>query len=113
MQSFCFPCSYLIFCFAQTGTSEHPANPPAAQPPADVQSLAKALAGTWSIAVRFGQNESIPNVVSKTEQSGGVARGEEVWRPGPGGFTLIDEEEKKMPNETVRQSAYAQSVLVG
>lgn len=94
-----FPVFFLaVSGFAQQPSSEHQADTPAAQPaPAEVLSLAKALAGTWSITARFGPNEPIPNVTSKNESSAGVARGQEVWRSGPGGFTLIDEEDIHAP----------------
>jgi hypothetical protein len=39
--------------------------------------------------VKFEPNSSAPN--------GLVNTGEEIWRPGPGGFTLLEEEHLRMP----------------
>ncbi len=47
-------------------------------------SLTKALAGTWSATYSF-----IPEVPNAADTS---ARGEVVWEPGPGGFTLLEKE---------------------
>jgi hypothetical protein len=60
-------------------------------------SLAKALAGKWSVIANFGSEEAIPNVASGKQQSGGTGSGEEFWRLGPGGFTFIDEEDIRAP----------------
>ncbi|HEU5401377.1 MAG TPA: hypothetical protein VFU86_08475 [Terriglobales bacterium] len=56
----------------------------APQPPPEIQSLAKALGGTWSTTYKFESSE--------TQPGGGTGDGEEVWRSGPGGFTLMEEE---------------------
>lgn len=62
----------------------------ARQPSAEIQSLTKALTGEWSLSVTFEPSTSTPNGVTKT--------GEETWRPGPGGFTLLEEEHLQMPD---------------
>ncbi|HET9803705.1 MAG TPA: hypothetical protein VFP96_10740 [Candidatus Acidoferrum sp.] len=61
----------------------------APQPSTEIQSLTKALEGDWTLSVKFEPNASAPNGVAKT--------GEEIWRPGPGGFTLLEEEHLNMP----------------
>lgn len=62
---------------------------PSPQPSPEVQSLTKALAGEWMLSVKFEPSTAAPNGVAKT--------GEEIWRPGPGGFTLLEEEHLNMP----------------
>ena len=61
----------------------------APQPSAEIQSLTKALTGEWSLSVNFEPSASMPN--------GLVNTGEETWRPGPGGFTLLEEEHLRFP----------------
>jgi hypothetical protein len=48
-----------------------------------VEKLAKALSGTWNITIVLEPSEQMPK--------GGKGHGEEVWKPGPGGFSLIEE----------------------
>jgi hypothetical protein len=55
-----------------------------AQPPAELQSLMKALSGKWAVSVKFGPSKEMPK--------GFAGTGEEAWRSGPGGYTLLDEE---------------------
>jgi len=61
----------------------------APQPSTEIQSLTKALSGEWSLNVKFEPGSQTPN--------GFVSSGEEIWRPGPGGFTLLEEEHLQMP----------------
>jgi hypothetical protein len=65
----------------------------APQPSREIASLTKALSGEWSLSVKFEPNSSDPN--------GLVNAGEETWRPGPGGFTLLEEEHLRMPDGDV------------
>ena len=58
--------------------------PDSPQPAPAILSLTKALGGKWSTTYKFEPSEMMPN--------GGVGDGEEVWRAGPGGFTLTEEE---------------------
>ena len=53
-------------------------------PGPDVQNL---MLGTWSIKVKYEPSEKMPN--------GGVGDGKEVWRPGPGGRSVIEELHEK------------------
>jgi hypothetical protein len=78
--------------FAQTQQATKPKTPPASQsasqPSPEMQSLIKALSGRWSLVV----------------QSAGSAtpsKGEETWRPGPGGLTFIEEETLNIPGHDI------------
>lgn len=63
---------------------------PAPGPSAEVAGLTKALEGKWALSVKFEPSTSTPN--------GSVNTGEETWRPGPGGFTLLEGEHLRMPD---------------
>lgn len=65
----------------------------AAQPAAELQGLVKALSGKWALKVKFEPSPEMPN--------GFAASGEETWRPGPGGFTLLEEERLPTPSRDV------------
>ncbi len=80
-------CGIAITCAnAQSLTS-------APQSSTELQGLAKALSGEWSLNVRFEPDDASPN--------GLVNTGEETWRSGPGGFTLLEEEHLRMPQTQV------------
>lgn len=55
----------------------------APQPAQTIQTLSKALTGTWTTSEKYEAVGPTPN--------GGMGKGEAVWRPGPGGFTLLEE----------------------
>ena len=57
-----------------------PENPRAAP---QLERLMEALSGRWSIAITVEPNEHMPK--------GGKGQGEEIWRSGPGGLSLIEE----------------------
>ena len=59
------------------------------KPSAEIVGLTKALKGEWSLSVKFEPSASEPNGLANS--------GEETWRPGPGGFTLLEEEHLRMP----------------
>jgi hypothetical protein len=61
----------------------------APEPAVELQSLTKALSGEWSLSVKFETDASLPNGVVNT--------GEETWRAGPGGYTLLEEEHLRPP----------------
>ncbi len=61
----------------------------APQPSPEIKNLTKALTGEWSLSVKFEPSVSAPNGLANS--------GEETWRPGPGGFTLLEEEHLRMP----------------
>lgn len=56
---------------------------PQRQPSPEITKLVKEFSGSWSIAIRVEPNESLPK--------GGEGHGEETWRPGPAGLSLIEE----------------------
>lgn len=62
----------------------------AKQPSPEIQSLAKLLVGHWSTEIFNGPSDSTPQ--------GPVNHGEQVWRSGPGGFTLLEEERISTPS---------------
>jgi hypothetical protein len=65
------------------GAAEH--SPSTAQQPSlELQSLTRVIAGRWSTEIRYGLNDAISHDP--------VSHGEQVWRSGPGGFTLLEEE---------------------
>lgn len=53
-------------------------------PVPEMQSLAKTLGGKWSTTYEFEPGGPSPN--------GGTGTGEEIWRTGPGGYVLMEEE---------------------
>jgi ketosteroid isomerase-like protein len=55
----------------------------------EIQSLTTALSGEWSLSVKWEPEASMPN--------GLVNAGEESWRAGPGGYTLLEEEHLRSP----------------
>lgn len=67
--------------------------PETSQPSAELQSLVKALSGKWAVNVKFEPNPEMPN--------GFAGTGEETWRAGPGGYTLLDEERLPTPKGDV------------
>ncbi|HEV2401467.1 MAG TPA: hypothetical protein VGS27_31315, partial [Candidatus Sulfotelmatobacter sp.] len=76
-------CAMLVVCVnAQSPTS-------APSPAAELVGLTKALTGEWSLSVKFEPSASAPNGLANT--------GEETWRAGPGGFTLLEEEHLRFP----------------
>ena len=72
-----------------TETQGSPAKTPQAR--AELQSLLKALSGEWSLSVKWEPDASNPN--------GLVNAGEESWRAGPGGYTLLEEEHLSQPQQ--------------
>ena len=63
-----------------------------AQSPApEMQSLAKSLAGEWSLEVHMEPSSEMPG--------GFTGSGHETWRSGPAGLTLIEEETIAIPRQ--------------
>ena len=77
--------------FIAAANAQSPKSAP--QPSSEIQSLTKALSGEWSLSVKFEPSASAPKGLTNT--------GEETWRPGPGGFTLLEEEHLTMPKGDV------------
>jgi hypothetical protein len=63
-------------------SSQNPA-PAKPQPSPEMESVIRALSGTWAITIKFEPSDEMPK--------GADGRGEEVWRSGPGGFTFMEE----------------------
>lgn len=59
----------------------------------EMQRLISALEGSWSITEKYDPDTRTPN--------GGVNHGEEVWRPGPGGRSLVEDYHSKTPADEV------------
>jgi hypothetical protein len=78
--------------FAQTQQATKSKAPPASQsasqPSPEMQSLIKALSGRWSLTVQSAGSTT-------------PAKGEETWRPGPGGLTFIEEETLNIPGHDI------------
>jgi hypothetical protein len=55
----------------------------------EMQSLTKTISGRWLTKIKYEDSETTPN--------GGVGDGEQIWRSGPGGFTLLEEEHIHAP----------------
>jgi Protein of unknown function (DUF1579) len=72
----------LIALASASCLSQKPTLSPSVAPP-DITRLAKAVSGAWSIVIKVEPNERLPK--------GGNGQGEEVWRPGPGGVSFIEE----------------------
>jgi hypothetical protein len=79
-------------------TSQHPRNlddksqgsaQRAAEPSAELRSLTNILSGKWSLEVKSEPSPGMTNGVTRS--------GEETWRAGPGGFTLIEDERLPTP----------------
>jgi len=68
---------------ASTRAAEH-ASSTTQQPSPEMQSLTKMIAGRWATEISYG-----PSAATSVET---VSHGEQVWRSGPGGFTLLEEE---------------------
>ncbi len=79
----------LIVCVVTITTAKAKSLTSAPKPSTEIESLTKALTGEWSLSVKFEPSASEPNGLTNT--------GEETWRPGPGGFTLLEEEHLRMP----------------
>jgi hypothetical protein len=57
--------------------------PKAKQPNLEMQKLFNTFLGTWSVTEKIDPSETLPN--------GGTGQGEEVYKAGPGGVSLIEE----------------------
>lgn len=57
--------------------------------PSRLRDLSKALAGTWLLNVKFEPMGGMPKGITGT--------GKESWHAGPGGYTLVEEEQIPTP----------------
>lgn len=82
MIRFCVGSIGCLCIVANPGVGQSPAT--TRQPARAMESLAKALVGTWSTTYAF-----TPPAPTAADSTG---HGEEVWEKGPGGFTLLEKE---------------------
>ena len=78
--------------YSKSGEASHSSRGAAADTPGPapaIQSLAKALTGRWSTREKYERMFLTPD--------GGVGNGDQVFRPGPGGFTLLEDYYSKTP----------------
>lgn len=68
---------------------QSPSRDKAQLPVPEMQSLARAFVGRWSTTYKFEPGGMAAD--------GGTGKGEEVWRTGPGGYTLMEEEHVQGP----------------
>ena len=54
------------------------------QPRPEMQKLLAAFSGTWSITAKYEPSERMLN--------GGTGEGQEMFRPGPGGLSMLEDE---------------------
>jgi|SRR5579863_8901741 hypothetical protein len=92
----------LAFCQAdKKASSPNPTTQPAAaptqaptpKPSPQMEKLLRAFLGTWSIHETLAPDPASPN--------GATGEGTIVWRPGPGGFSLIEDYQSKQGNRQV------------
>lgn len=79
----------LAVCTMSFVTADAQSLTSAPHPSPEIIGVTKALQGEWSLNVKFEPSPSVPNGLTNT--------GEETWRPGPGGFTLLEEEHLPTP----------------
>lgn len=79
----------LTFCTIAIVAAKAQSLTSAPKPSPEIAGLTKALEGEWSLHVNFEPNSAAPD--------GLVNMGQETWRPGPGGFTLLEEEHLRTP----------------
>jgi hypothetical protein len=59
------------------------------KPNPDIHKVIRKLKGTWNVVQYFELSEDLPK--------GGVGKGVEIWRPGPGELSVIEEANGKGP----------------
>jgi hypothetical protein len=76
----------LVFLFLggiASAQSSDAARPSSSQPNPEMKRLVEAFSGIWSLTLKMEPD--------KTSPKGGTGKGEEVWRPGPGGLSMIED----------------------
>src|SRR6266571_262263 len=73
----------------QESSTRQPPGKRTPQPSPEMQKLVNALSGTWSLREEYEHIDSMPG--------GGLGKGDVVWRPGPGGLSLIEDYHSKNP----------------
>jgi hypothetical protein len=72
--------AFAIFLFGGMFISEIETSP---NLPPQMERFPQSLAGDWSIEFTVNPTEALPK--------GGIGHGDEVWKPGPGGLSFIEE----------------------
>ena len=72
-----------VSCVWSQQPNTRPTPSPSSTSDAEMHRLAVALGGRWSVRQRFEAHEGMPN--------GDTGKGIEVWRPGPGARSLIED----------------------
>jgi hypothetical protein len=81
-----------VFLGASVGTSaaqDPPGQAQASGASTEMASVIKALSGRWTVTGQFEPSAELPR--------GGPISGVQTWRPGPGGFTFMQEEDLHAP----------------
>jgi len=73
----------IAICVSTAGSASEAPSVPNLEPGPELRRLLNAFLGTWSITYRYDPSDNIPN--------GGAGQGQEIYRPGPGGVSLIEE----------------------
>ena len=76
-------------CVSCVWSQQPNTDPPPSKPAPEMHRLAAALGGRWTIRQQFEPHQAVPN--------GDTGSGTEVWRPGPGARSLIEDIHTKRP----------------
>src|SRR5215472_2887550 len=79
--------SMLVVCLTSLGAAQSRTTG-GSKPVEQIQQLTRAISGHWSLSVNWEPDATMPRA--------SVNSGVENWRPGPGGYTLIEEEQVQM-----------------
>lgn len=82
--------SLLFGCFIFASSFSSLAQNPAEKLKMPGPNVQNFMLGTWSTQVTYAPTSEMPN--------GGPAKGTEIWRPGPGGLSVIEEYHEKNAN---------------
>jgi hypothetical protein len=77
------PLIVLLVLSRMTFAQSSDATSPSATQHPEIRRLVRALSGKWSLTLHLEPTERLPK--------GGGGKGEEIWRSGPGGLSLIED----------------------
>jgi hypothetical protein len=78
---------------SDTNLATLPTQTTALKPGTQMGKLLRAFEGTWAIHEKFAPDSSTPD--------GATGEGRIVWRPGPGGFSLVEDYQSKQGDRQV------------
>jgi hypothetical protein len=78
---------------AKGGAAKSSATTPESTPQLEAAKVLRALEGTWSITENLAPDATSPN--------GGKGEGREVWRSGPGGYSVVEEYQSRGGNRDI------------